>query len=206
METFLLVLNWTLTGLFILFFFILAYRSDLLRDEIDNPAAFLANAITLNGKYKAMAYGDIPRPFSLARTQFAVWTVVVASVYLYHLLCIKNCPPLTLANSSTTLALLGISAGTTGMANVIDKSNASSIVPRHQNGPSQGFFYDILSDASGISIHRFQNVVWTIVAITIYLYKAGTGGCAMPELDGTILTLTGISSAAYLGLKVNENK
>lgn len=209
MDIFFCVLSWTLTGLFLLFFFILAYRSNMLRDEIDNPAAFVTHAVILNSaKYKGMAYDDIPRPFSLARTQFALWTVVIASVYLYHLLCMKNCPPLTMANSTTTLALLGISAGTTGMANIIDKSKVStgSILPRHQNEPSQGFFYDILSDESGISIHRFQNVVWTVAAIVIYLAKASSGGCALPELDGTLLTLSGISSAAYLGLKVNENK
>jgi hypothetical protein len=207
METFFCVLNWILTALIIIFFFILAWRSNLLRDEIDNPAAFMTNA-RITAKFKNSGYVKIPRPFSLARTQLAIWTVVIAATYLYRMLCLKDCTTLTLASSSSTLALLAISAGTTGAASIIDRNNmqSSSSIPRHQNAPSQGFFLDILSDESGISIHRFQNVIFTIVAIAIYLSEAAAGTCALPPMDGTILTLSGISSAAYLGLKINENK
>jgi hypothetical protein len=202
------VLYWTLTALIIVFFLILAWRSNLLRDEIDNPAAFMTQARLID-KDKSKVFGDIPRPFSLARMQLAIWTVVVAPTYLYRMLCLKDCGShLTLASSSTTLALLAISAGTIGAASIIDRNNmqSSSMIPRHQNAPSQGFFTDILSDESGICIHRFQNVIWTVIAIAIYLSEASAGNCALPALDGTILTLSGISSAAYLGLKINENK
>jgi len=206
METFYCTLSWVLTVLLILFFLILAFYSNILRDEIDNPAAFMANAASMP-KYAGKAYSQIPRPFSLAKTQFGLWTVVIASIYVHHLLCIKGCN-LSMATSTTTLALLGISAGTTALASTIDKSSMQQpgIIPRHQNQPSQGFLMDILSDENGVSIHRFQNIAWTVVAIIIYLFKATSGGCALPELDGTLLTLTGISNATYLGLKLNENK
>jgi hypothetical protein len=79
--------------------------------------------------------------------------------------------------------------------------------PRHQNSPSEGFFIDILSDDNGISLHRFQNFVWTIIAITVYLYKVSQvrTGCELPELSDTLLALTGISSATYLILRSKEN-
>ena len=79
--------------------------------------------------------------------------------------------------------------------------------PRHQNSPSQGFFIDILSDDNGISLHRFQNFVWTIIATIVYLYKVAMipAGCILPELSDTLLTLTGISSATYLVLRSKEN-
>src|ERR1700733_10391051 len=132
MPTFICGLSWALTGLIIIFFFILAYSSNFLRDELDNPAAFMWNGRTI-AKYRTKKFDEIPRPFSLARTQFAIWTVVIAAVYLHHLLCIPGCE-LTMANSTTTLTLLGISAGTTGLANTIDKSaiQQNATTPRHQ--------------------------------------------------------------------------
>ena len=102
---------------------------------------------------------------------------------------------------------MGIFAGTAVASSVIDKNEMSDNRPRHQNTPSQGFFVDILSDDNGISMHRFQNVAWTIIAITVYLYKVSqvTTGCQLPELSDTLLALTGISNATYLVLKSKEN-
>ena len=65
---------------------------------------------------------------------------------------------------------------------------------------------DILSDQNGVNIHRFQNVIWTVIAMVLFLCKVRYMGCGeLPTLDGTLIALTGISSATYLGLKVNEN-
>lgn len=210
-ETFYNILVWLGITAIVGFFFGLSFYSNILRDDIDNPAAFMLKA-SQTKKYNGMAFHKIPRPFSLARTQFAVWTTIISSVYLSYLLkhgaaaCSFN-----LSDSTTTLALLGISAATTTLSGMIDKTqgtDGSTTAPRHQNAPSVNFFVDILSDEKGVSIHRFQNVVWTVVAIIVYFYKlqAGYQACKLPELDGTILMLAGLSSAAYLGLKINENK
>ena len=190
-------------------FFGFAFFSRMLRDEIDNPAAFMLAARQTN-KYKNTAFDKIPRPYSLARTQFALWTTIISSVYLSYLLHNGGACSFNIKDSATTLALLGISAATTALSGTIDKTQADTgnTTPRHQNAPSQGFLRDILSDEKGISIHRFQNFIWTIVAIVVYFYKLhdAYAACKLPELDGTILTLAGLSSAAYLGLKINENK
>jgi hypothetical protein len=102
---------------------------------------------------------------------------------------------------------MGIFAGTAITSSMIDKNEINDNRPRHQNRPSQGFFVDILSDAGGISLHRFQNFTWTLIAIIIYLYKVFQiqTGCDLPELSDTLLALTGISSATYLVLKTKEN-
>lgn len=102
---------------------------------------------------------------------------------------------------------MGIFAGTAVASSVIDKNEMGDNRPRHQNTPSQGFFIDILSDDNGISLHRFQNLAWTLIAITVYLYKVSqvTTGCQLPELSDTLLALTGISSATYLVMKSKEN-
>jgi hypothetical protein len=68
---------------------------------------------------------------------------------------------------------------------------------------SKNFFDDILTDVSGISLHRFQNVVWTLVLGVIFVADAVIH-TTMPTFDATLLALLGISNGVYLGLKVPE--
>lgn len=71
--------------------------------------------------------------------------------------------------------------------------------------PSEGIFKDILNDGGGVTVHRLQMAVWTVVLGIIFLvavYKE----LAMPELPGTLLGLMGLSSATYLGLKGPEKQ
>ena len=61
----------------------------------------------------------------------------------------------------------------------------------------------MLSDPSGVSLHRFQMFVWTLVLGVIFVasvYK----NLAMPQFSATLLGLMGISSGTYLGFKVPE--
>lgn len=196
------LLCFTLNALIVVFFIALAIKSNLLRDGITNLTVF-SQLAAVNPKFTGKPIDEIPRPFSLARTQLGVWTVIIACCYLYKVLC-KGCSPTDIMEkNTTTLILLGISAGTTAVAGIIDSSQEKQ---RHQNQPSEGFIKDILSDENGISIHRFQNVIWTVIAIVIYLTDIATNEkCHLPELDQTLLSLTGISNATYLGLKLKEN-
>ena len=68
---------------------------------------------------------------------------------------------------------------------------------------SQGFVNDLLNDNGGISFHRFQIVVWTIVLGIIFV-ESVYSHLAMPEFSGTLLALMGISSGTYLGFKGTE--
>lgn len=185
-------------------FLVLARYSNLLRDEVSNDAEFAANAqkLQLSKKWKLT---NSNAPFSLTKVQFGVWTVIIASAYIYLSLC-KGDLNLDAINK-TALVLMGIFAGTAVASTVMDKNEISDNRPRHQNTPSQGFFVDILSDENGISLHRFQNFAWTIIAMIVYLYKLSDAvkGSALPELSDTLLALTGISSATYLALKTKEN-
>jgi hypothetical protein len=70
---------------------------------------------------------------------------------------------------------------------------------------SEGFFRDLLTDADGITFHRFQILVWTIILGALFLvgvYRA----LGMPEFDGTLLALMGISAGTYLGFKIPERQ
>lgn len=70
---------------------------------------------------------------------------------------------------------------------------------------SQGFLKDILTDATGVSFHRFQMAVWTIVLGFIFIYSVWTR-LSMPEFSATLLALLGISSGTYLGFKIPEKQ
>lgn len=74
-----------------------------------------------------------------------------------------------------------------------------------QAAKSEGFFRDMLSDETGVSLHRFQMLVWTVVLGLVFLsqvYKALT----MPDLSPELLALLGISGGTYLGFKMPERK
>lgn len=185
-------------------FLFLAWKTNLIRDSVTDLDFFKKEA-EKDSRYKNMEVVNIPKPFSWANTQMGIWTVIISSCYIY---LIFSCSCTFSTINQTALLLMGISVITTISANVIDNSQANN--QRHQNGPSKGFFVDIFSDENGVSVHRFQNVLWTLVAIMIYVFKIHNYQCTgkddMPELDGTLIALTGISSAAYLGVKMNENK
>ena len=190
--------------LIITLFFVLAKYSNILRDEISNTDEFEQNAQLLQ-QNKRWPRVDKKAPFNLTKVQFGLWTVIISSVYIYLSLCKGDCAGGNI--NQTALILMGIFAGTTVASSIIDKNEINDNRPRHQNSPSQGFFIDILSDSNGISISRFQNLVWTVIAMVVYLYKVSlvTSGCDLPELSDTILALTGISSATFVALKTKEN-
>jgi hypothetical protein len=185
-------------------FLVLAKYSNILREEISNCDEFDQNAQVAQQK-KSWKLVDKKAPFSLTKVQFGVWTVIISSVYIYLSMCKGDCAAGSI--NQTALVLMGIFAGTTVASSIIDKNEINDSRPRFQNSPSQGFFIDILSDNNGISISRFQNFVWTIIAMVVYLYKVSlvTTGCELPELSDTILALTGISSATFVALKTKEN-
>jgi hypothetical protein len=188
----------------ILAFFALALFTNMLRDDVNDPDLFNANAARLKQQKRLLIFKS-NNPFSLSRVQLGVWTVVISCSYIYLQLCMGNCNDTGL--NETALVLMGISAGVTAGGTIIDKREIQDGRFRHQNSPSEGFFVDILSDDNGISVHRFQKVIWTGVAVIIFLNKVYSikTGCALPELSQTLLWLTGISSAAYLVLKTQEN-
>jgi hypothetical protein len=62
---------------------------------------------------------------------------------------------------------------------------------------------DLLSDGDGVSFHRFQIAVWTIVLGVVFVW-AVYRDMSMPEFDASLLTLMGISSGTYVGFKFPE--
>jgi hypothetical protein len=70
---------------------------------------------------------------------------------------------------------------------------------------TEGFLTDVLRDDAGISFHRFQMFIWTIVMGIIFVV-AVYQSLEMPEFSGTLLGLMGISSGTYLGFMLTEDE
>jgi hypothetical protein len=68
---------------------------------------------------------------------------------------------------------------------------------------SEGPLKDILNDGDGISFHRFQIAVWTLVLGGVFVWGVYRN-MSMPEFDASLLTLMGISSGTYVGFKIPE--
>ena len=192
------------SALLVILFVLLAIHTNIVRDEVNNCEEFNDNAQKIKDKKKKQ-FINTDNPYSLAKVQLGLWTVIIASSYIYLDMLKGDCSWIPI--NKTALVLMGFGAGTAAASTIMDKREIEDNRPRHQNTPSQGFFNDILSDDNGISIHRFQHLVWNCIAMILYLYKVSgvDRGCILPELSDTLLALTGISSATYLVLRSKEN-
>lgn len=148
-----------------------------------------------------------PKPYSFSRVQVTWWTVVIIGSFLYIFTLthgISSDDPQFHILNPTALILLGISAGTLGVGRVIDDSQETHDTDRHQDLPSEGFWRDILSDENGISIHRLQCLFFNLIYGLIFIYMVFENR-TMPDFSEWELTIMGISSATYIGLKAAEN-
>ncbi|OQP40950.1 hypothetical protein A4H97_15205 [Niastella yeongjuensis] len=170
-----------------------------------------------------------PRPFSWSRVQLAWWSVIILTVFTSIIMQTGHAPNL----HYSTLVLLGISAGTTAVARVIDLGDQqNALIFRHQDIKTSNFFLDILSDQNGVSIQRFQAVIFNMIFgiwfISSVLGNLGDPSFCMsdfakgdpnlancllhstdfiiPIISDNNLILLGLSSATYAALKITENK
>ena len=142
--------------------------------------------------------------YSYARTQLLWWTFIIITCLSISFLIKGNIDGLL---DTDTLVLLGISVVTTTTGSMIDKSDINNKNERHQDKKSEGFIVDILSDENGISIHRFQSLIFNIlygfIFIIYFIEKSGQSFYAFKDFA---LGLIGISSAGYITLKFQENR
>ncbi len=134
------------------------------------------------------------RPFSLARVQMAFWFLLTVGAYTFIWLQTGNIAHII---PDSILALMGISVGTTAVSAVVDSNSAVTNAEK----ASGNILEDILSDSDGISFHRLQMLIWTIVLGTVFINKV-YANWIMPDFDPQLLGLMGVSSGAYLGFKM----
>ncbi|HET9305525.1 MAG TPA: hypothetical protein VFO46_05810 [Candidatus Sulfotelmatobacter sp.] len=70
---------------------------------------------------------------------------------------------------------------------------------------SKGWLTDLFCDGDGVSFHRFQMIVWSIVLGVVFI-QAVHRQLAMPDFDPTLLGLMGLSSGTYVGFKFPEKQ
>jgi len=68
---------------------------------------------------------------------------------------------------------------------------------------SQGWFADITTDLNGTALHRLQVLCWTVTLGIVFVLSV-YHNLEMPQFNGTLLALMGISSAGYVGFKLPE--
>jgi hypothetical protein len=151
------------------------------------------------------------RPFSYSKVQLFWWTVIILSTFLAYYIYTGY----LISFTPSMVLLLGGGLAVAVFGKVIDNTqmnqDTNSVPTRHQDlKDSEGLFTDILSDEGGISIHRYQavimNMIFGIAFIGQFLQSIfGHEKYPFLEFESWQLTLMGVSSAAFLGLKSSEN-
>ena len=161
--------------------------------------------------------------------QGAWWFFIIIAAYLFIGTITSD---FSNSVNSTALILLGIGAGTVIGSAAIDAQNDTDAQRKATaeainvgaeiaastdalltkrlgsqlkklKGESEGLFKDILSDANGISFHRFQIMIWTIVLGIIFVVEVYQS-LTMPTFNTTLMGMLGLSADTYLGLKIPE--
>jgi hypothetical protein len=141
--------------------------------------------------------------YSLSKFQVIAWTTVSIFGFVYLFLCRAyvqwnfTFPPIPQGLPT----LLGVSAGTTVAAAGITVNHGSKGA-----GPIHPSMADFISTGGMIAGERFQFFVWTVVGclgfLAIILSSDPASLTQLPDVNGTFLTLMGISSAGYLAGKL----
>ena len=147
-------------------------------------------------------------PYSFGRVQLFWWTMIILTCYIYFFAATGVLLPV----NATMGILLGFSVTVYAGGRILDNRQIirNPANTRSQDmGNGKGLLTDIMSDDVGISIHRFQTVVFNIVfgiGFLFYFISCFQGHVyPLAEFSEWQYGLLGISSAAYLGLKANEN-
>lgn len=147
------------------------------------------------------------KPYSFARVQMWWWTIIILGSFLGVYAVSGNYWPI----NATCLVLLGISSVTTAGGRMIDNSQTNDAsITRHQDlDPSQGLIKDILSDENGLSIHRFQAMIFNLaygLSFLVEVFSKIHMNGSFPVYADPVLGLLGLSSGTYVYMKLNESQ
>ena len=175
-------------------------------------------AFDAKGKLKEAKF----RPYSFARVQLFWWTMIILFCYSLSFAITGVLIPI----NPTMVILLGCGLLVYAGGNIIDNrqinganknidtnggsGNTTKMPSRHQdNFNTESFFSDILSDENGISMHRFQsmvfNVMFGVAYLAYFINNMKVHWYPFITFNDWQFAMIGISSAAYLGLKAGEN-
>lgn len=176
----------------------------------------------LSGKWKpSLLFEGADGKPSTSKFQWWLWIWVIAFAYItvYAARSIASGRPADPIGDipGNTLAILGISTGGMALAKGITSSYVSSgALSKKTDGKAQSSY--LVNDDSGLpDLSKLQLFVWTWVAVIIYLVKLvgqvvlastqATGAQAvnvltLPDVDTSLLLLSGLSTTGYIAKKV----
>lgn len=134
------------------------------------------------------------RTYSLGRVQMAWWFGIIMGTYIFLWAITLEIPSL----GSQALLLMGIS-GVTGLTSAGLDASRQTRLPIS----SGKFLDDLLTDAYGVTLHRFQMLAITVILGVMFIIHVATT-LTMPEFDGSLLALMGIAGGTYVGFKFPE--
>lgn len=148
---------------------------------------------------------------STSKFQVLLWTAIVIFGYVAVLAVRwKAGQTDTLPDiPENVLVALGISSGTAVAANVIT-ANAVGTGAKVKEPPvsQRGLAPIFQNDAGQPDIGKIQLVAWTFIAVAVFLagvlriVGSGVTDASLPDIDPTLMVLTGLGSATYLGKKL----
>jgi hypothetical protein len=141
------------------------------------------------------------RTYSLSRAQFVMWSAAITCAYVFIFLArgiVENVwtfPPLA-GFGSTFLLSLGTLVAAQATTRVVGAKGA---------GQPQPALADLVLHGGVLALERVQQLLWTFIAIGMFLfivYTSYTTATELPTIPDELLTLMGISSGGYLAGKM----
>lgn len=156
---------------------------------------------------KGCAADPLNNTFSLSRVQVFIWTFVIFPLVAYLWSVTDIFPEI----KASHLILLGIVAGQKILAQMVDagrspQKNPSLVMPAPTSplsppdtgtGCSVGFFTDIISDNTGLSITRLQYVIANFIFLVVFVVTA-IQKLILVDFSIEQLALMGTSTGLYL--------
>jgi hypothetical protein len=156
---------------------------------------------------------------SSSKAQWFAWSAVIVGSYV-AVFAARAYAGLGVAPTVPTnvLTALGFSTGTMAIAKGVTSAVANQgnkePPPTAANSQNTSMSGNLLTDDQGITdLSKVQMLTWTVIAVGVYLYTVSTTiasilnlhtSSGLPDIDGTLMVLTGLSQGGYLGKKVAD--
>lgn len=165
----------------------------------------IVSLITGSSNPLKFAIGEDNR-YSISKFQLLLWTVAVLFAYIAVVFArvndglvadIPNVP-------DNVLLALGLSGATSVVAKGIKVNNLRTGRELSTMMVDTGPISTLLTNNDGsLSLHKLQYLVWTFVAIGVFLVSLDQSTrLTLPDIDTTLLVLSGIGAGTYLGQKL----
>lgn len=177
----------------------------------------------LTGKWNpAYLFEGTDKRLSTSKFQWFLWlwVIVFAYITLYaaRSLVLGHLAEATTGLPAGVLGALGISTATAAIAKGLTQSTVSQGGTKEEAEGTQVRKAQnlVADDSNNVDLSKMQIFVWTIIAVTIFLLslwrvtasltEANANATSLPDIDQTLLVLSGISAAGYLGTKIVAQK